>query len=90
MLMNDALFIAYTMLNSKDAEILDPIFARAIITILKAHKEEIIKGIIERHKQYIEDPFYKTMSQYFLKTTDNKEVSEDTIRKEVDKLLSND
>lgn len=95
MLMNEALFIAYSMLNSKDAETLDPVFARAIIIILKVHKEELINSIIGRRKQRIEDPSYRATLRYFLAAIDDKEwkdmfLSKDAVRKEVDKLLYND
>lgn len=95
MLMNEALFIAYSMLNSKDAGTLDPVFARAIITILKVHKEELINSIIGRRKQRIEDPSYRATLRYFLAAIDDKEwkdmfLSKDAVRKEVDKLLYND
>ena len=95
MFMNEALFIIYTTLNSKDAEILDPVFAKAIITILKAHKEELINSIIDKRKQCIKDPSYRATLQYFLAAIDDKEwkdmfLSKDAVRKEVDKLLYND
>lgn len=92
---NEALFIIYNALNSKDAETLDPIFAKAIITILKVHKEELINSIIDGQKQRIEDPSYRATLQYFLATIYDKEwkdmfLSKDIVRKEVDKLLYND
>lgn len=95
MSMNEALYIIYTTLTSIDAETLDPIFAKAIITILKAHKEELINSIIDKRKQHIKDPFYRAMLQYFLTAIDDKEwkdmfLSKDAVRKEVDKLLNND
>lgn len=95
MFMNEALFIIYTTLNSKDAEILDPVFAKAIITILKAHKNELINSIIDKRKQRIKDPSYRAILQYFLAAIDDKEwkdmfLSKDAVRKEVDKLLNND
>lgn len=95
MSMNEALYIIYTTLTSIDAETLDPISAKAIITILKAHKEELINSIIDKQKQRIKDPSYRAMLQYFLATTDDKEwkdmfLSKDAVRKEVDKLLNND
>lgn len=95
MSMNEALFIIYTTLTSIDAETLDPISAKAIITILKAHKNELINSIIDKRKQRIEDPSYRATLRYFLVTIDYKEwkdmfLSKDAVRKEVDKLLYND
>lgn len=95
MSMNEALYIIYTTLTSIDAEILDPVFAKAIITILKAHKNELINSIINKRKQRIKDPSYRATLQYFLAAIDDKEwkdmfLSKDAVRKEVDKLLYND
>lgn len=95
MSMNEALYIIYTTLTSIDAETLDHISAKAIITILKAHKNELINSIIDKRKQHIKDPSYRATLQYFLAAIDDKEwkdmfLSKDAVRKEVDKLLSND
>lgn len=95
MSINEALYIIYNTLTSIDAETLDPISAKAIITILKAHKEELINSIIDIRKQRIKDPSYRATMRYFLKGIDDKEwkdtfLSKDAVRKEVDKLLNND
>ena len=95
MSMNEALYITYTTLTSIDAETLDPISAKAIITILKAHKEELINSIIDIRERRMEDSSYRATMCYFLEGIDDKEwkdmfLSKNTVRKEVDKLLNNE